>query len=1035
MKLWLAIFAALLSFPSSATQGMALQAGRGQTDDEPAGLFPPAEAATPAAAIKPAGQLQAEEQSQMQEENKRSSDGRVGLNFQDEPWIEVIPHFAEEAGFSLQHVERWPAETFNLKDKSRYTPLEALDQLNRSLAGLKQPFTLIRKGNLLLLKPVNEAISDELIDTVRPEDLDERGLFELMIVVFDLGDLADFDNQIFADLKTQVSPQNVKHFHELKTANQVQVRETGARLRVIRDIIEVAKKKRADEKPSLMKYTLKFQDAETFIAVAGAQLGIPEGKTSNEKGTISITPSTFGDQLYVSGTKKMLDRFASIAKIIDADPEIEANTEVRQQQYLHTYQITIDPKLAFDLLGTMLEGSDVRMQQDANSNAITVLGRKEDHDRVKESLAAVEGVTTKNFAIIVLERIPVAEALEVLQQVYRQTTSLVEEPTKGPVLLANTDLNQIIVSGSAQEVVEIETIARELDLRYKPVSSGLRTGFAMIKLNEKQKKRLESALPALLRQTGRENRFTIVRPSQRKGLDEKMRRDELQDENESDEELQRMLDEVPSANRSKSMSPSAVPQSNLQRKPASALQQASAFAFLALGPQRANFVSNFVLFQQDGGTTTSDPSANSYRPPREKKSISGAPIKFEFTEFGLTVESADLDAAEDIERAINEFLGESTELQLPVFFELQYRDAQEMQQLLENILGLSDGSSGGEGGGNLLGGILENALPGGNLLDGVLGADSESDVTSSLEGDVRFTVDVRFNTLHVIGATQNDLSYIGELIDYWDRSEGDTNPELAGKVRTIKVNHRDVQEVVDIIRGQLPDMIYDDQAKQGNQGGNGGDSAKLLQAMQALGGGKKGGGGANTATSGASGKKQTAVLGIDAANSIILVTGPQYIYDNIVRIVNEVDVAPAPRVTELLAGPYSQSLLDALLQQFGDNLMMNSGEADDPNSTNQKTQDAKPNEPKQSIRQEVERALNSNGANRGQQGRGAAGGRGNANGGGNRGGTTGGGGRGGANGGGRGGATGGGGRGGATGGGGRGGATGGGGRGGVRGGR
>ena len=554
----------------------------------------------------------------------------------------------------------------------------------------------------------------------------------------------------------------------------------------------------------------------------------------------------------------------------------------------------------------------------------------------------------------------------------------------------------------------------------------------MIPLTESQKSSLASVLPDLLGKVGRDNPFNIVRPSQRKNIDERIRRGELQREDQSEDEkfqeMQEMLDELPSANRSRSKFPAAVPQTNLHKKPASALQQVSALAFLALGPQRANLVSNLALFQQNDGMATSDPDVSGYRAPPEKKSINGAPIEFRFNEYGLTIDTRDLDAADDIEAAIKEFLGESTVVQLPTFFELKYRDAQETQQLLENTLGLSDGSGGGDAGGNPLGGIMNNLVPGGDLLDGLLGDSGGSDLESGLEGDVRFTVDVRFNTLIVIGATGNDLSYITSLIDHWDRPEAETKAEVNGRTRTIKVFHRDVVELVDIIKAQLPEMIYDDQAQQGKQGAGGGEVAQMMKAVQALQGGKGGGGGGTTSSAG--GEKQTVKLGVDTASSLILVTGPESLYEEILAIVKDLDVAPGPRVTELLPGSYSQSLLDALLSQFEGKLMLQSSSEDSPNGgANQKSQDGSGNEKQTAqdrARQEaIQRAFSE--ANRQQGGRGGrgganqAGGRGGANQGG-RGGATGG--RGGATGG-RGGATGG--RGGATtgGGGGRGGATGG----------
>jgi len=130
MKLSLAIFATSLSFLLSASQGMAFQ----ERNSLPA--------TRKAAMAEAPAKIQAE----APENEQRGMDGEKRFpfgHFQETEWSEVIPTFCDDAGFSLQNVDEWPKGTFSLKDKDKYTALEALDQLNRSLAGLSQPFTLI----------------------------------------------------------------------------------------------------------------------------------------------------------------------------------------------------------------------------------------------------------------------------------------------------------------------------------------------------------------------------------------------------------------------------------------------------------------------------------------------------------------------------------------------------------------------------------------------------------------------------------------------------------------------------------------------------------------------------------------------------------------------------------------------------------------------------------------------------------------------------------------------------------------------------
>ena len=974
MKLWLAIFAATLSLPSTAAHGVALlQVNRGETEA-------PAESSASAASQKPAGQMQAGEL----DENVGLADGRIRFKFQDKEWTEVIPWFAEEAGLYLQHTDTWPKNTFNLKDPGSYSPDEALDQLNRSLASLDKPFTLIRNGKLLWLKPVNGKIIDELIETVEPEDLNNRGLFELMNVVFDLGDLDEAQvNQVAEDSKTQLTDSNTKNLQVFKASNQLQVRDIGVRLRNIRDIIETAKRKAADDKPSLVTYQLKFQDTETFVKVVGAQLGIPDGKATSEDGLITIISEPLSNRLYVSGTKQKLDRFFAIAKIVDSDPNVESEQLSIEQPFLRTYPITVDPKLAFDLLSTMLEGSDARMQQDENSGAITVLGRKEEHERVKESLAAVEDVSNKTFDIINLEKAPVNEVLGVLQRIYVQPTSLTEPANAGPVLLSNETTQQIIVSGTPKEVSDIRSIALQYDALHQPAETGPRSSTVILPMNKRDQDRLLPALSDLLSTKNLDNAFNIVRPSQRKDMDERIRRGRMQNSiDKSDEELmEELIGPPPSANRSRSRStpPRWVPQSKLQKKPASALQRVSALAFLALGVQRASLISNVAILQQDGGTASLGSGSRDFPTRAEKESVPGAPIEFRFNEYGLTIESDDLDAVDDMRAAIENFLGDSGEVQSHTIFELKHRDVKEMQLILENILGLSDGSGGGDAGGNPITGIVDNLVPGGNLLEGLFDGSSGSDAVSELEGDVRFSVDVRFNVLIVKGATGNDLSYITQLIDYFDRTEAETKPELFGSTQAIKVNFRDAQEVVELVKAQFPTIIYNDQAKQGNQGGGGGggDAVQALKALQAVTGGGRGGGGGNAAANDG-GQKQTVVLGVDAANNTIIVSGPDYMYDVILAFVKSVDIEPPPMFTEVLPiVPNFEFILEALKQTFPGKVKtsdVQDSQTDGSNNQNSQGDQTPAQERAAAIRRQIEGQVQRQGGGAGNRNGGAAGG-------------------------------------------------------------
>ena len=107
-------------------------------------------------------------------------------------------------------------------------------------------------------------------------------------------------------------------------------------------------------------------------------------------------------------------------------------------------------------------------------------------------------------------------------------------------------------------------------------------------------------------------------------------------------------------------------------------------------------------------------------------------------------------------------------VQIPTFYQLKHRDAQKMKQQLDRILELNDRPGDGEDGGVARAGEEDKKSPDKDLLDGLLEG-VEAEAISDFEGDVKFGVDVRSNTMVVTGATDNDLLKISKVIDHLDK--------------------------------------------------------------------------------------------------------------------------------------------------------------------------------------------------------------------------------------------------------------------------
>ncbi len=285
------------------------------------------------------------------------------------------------------------------------------------------------------------------------------------------------------------------------------------------------------------------------------------------------------------------------------------------------------------------------------------------------------------------------------------------------------------------------------------------------------------------------------------------------------------------------------------------------------------------------------------------------------------IRTDDLDAADDLERMIQDMINEAGSNERPTILFLKHRPVVEAKTFLESILGIDGGGGSGGGGlGGMLGGMVGNAIGGtaGNALGGLLGGgdDGSSDGGGGieLEGDVTIAIDVRFNSLVISGATSNDLDIIIELVDYVDQPGPPQDLNLLGETRVIPVIYRDPEELKSKIETQLSGYFRQATAPQGGAGGV--DQAQqqiqrqMAQAMQQLGNaGKK-----NRGSQDPEQEKSVATLGVDLATSSLLVTGPEFIYYEVLKLVDRLDVpdrTPKKNTTVSISGTSR-----AALEQF-----------------------------------------------------------------------------------------------------------------------
>jgi type II secretory pathway component GspD/PulD (secretin) len=873
--------------------------------------------------------LSQSQDSNPESKQERASDQKIRFNFEHEEWSVVIPWFAEQAGFSLQPINEWPEGTFYLIDDSEYTPMEGLDQLNHALRMRNPAFTLIRNRQMLILAALEDAsFPDDLIETVTPDELDNRGKYETIICVFDLGELNIAE--MFEELSPMVSRSNENFFAQFPAANQIRVRETGGTLRIMRDLIERAK---INRKTRLEVYTLKNVDAESFMLTARGQLGIAAGQDTSADKSISVTQEPFGRRLFVNANESMHRRFKEVAAAIDVSAKDDSDIQVKPQRF-QQYPILVDPELGRGMIEFVLEGRPgAKMEQDKVNNSVMVWGTDEDHALVEQALKAISEVSGVAFEIIPLQHGEAKLILPAVQNLIGQTLGAEAKPD-APVVLADSEKNSIIVRGKAKDVEDIKRMVLQLDATAMSEISGIRTDTRVIPIDERDAERLPDLLEFLLEGEGRKNRIQVILPSERKDFRSNSLRGNIPDSKD--------IEDGPGPESESDRDDGS--SSNIQFD--SYLNGGLLFATQLPGFSGIFGAGLFMTPRQDQDEDTSSPArrpqdTQGYKPPDEIESVPGADIEARFVEGNVVLKSRDLDALDDLVFAIERFVGEKSGLESPTLLPIKHRNVNDIKSFLEAQFGMASAGGGGDAG-NPLASMAKNMVPGvGGLLDGLLGGGGGgTSASTELEGDVKFTMDVPMNYLFVAGATTNDLDLITMFVEMLDQPNPSHEVDLVGKTYPIKIEHRDPEEVKRMVEESVPQYIdkssTDAQPQQNNQ------AAEMAKVMAQLAGGGRGGNNA-----GQEQKESKARLTVDVDRSYLLVTGPEHIYLKVEEIVKRVDIPSEDKPKKLSYVERPQidpdTLKTMLENSFGTKIEIKSSEQESDQSQTGATGQARTN--------------------------------------------------------------------------------------------
>lgn len=769
------------------------------------------------------------------------------INFRHAPWADVLEWFAKEADLSL-HLDAPPEGTFNYTDSRSFTPNQAIDLMNRVL--LLKGYTLVRSERLLTLLDLEDTIPPQLVEYVSPEELDERGDFEIVKCLFHLTKLDPLDAQ---EEIAKIVDERQGSVVAFPKTGQIMVTDTAGKLKTIRTMIERFENPTAGQADGIVQIMLKNVGPEEVLAIARPLLGLAEEENAND--TIKIALDPFSSRLFATGDRKMIVRLQEVVTMVDVAPDASNALPALEQPQLMTYPIVkADPAQVLQVMQTLLAGlPDVRLAVDPVTNKLIVLARPLEHRTILETLKQLEG-TADQLKVIQLRLMDPQLMILAINKLFASGDE--EGAADGPKVDGDPTTMKLWVRGSAAQIAQIEELVEALD-GPSDGDGGLRRNVRLLPLNGGA---ASSALDSLelLWPTIRPNKLRILTPSKMGSTLPERHPGSAREQEPETPEPAPAPDPSPAPPEKKPEAKAADPDRNT-----------------AIEKTTFSFASMLQEVEEAAEETKADDEAEGKSKDEGEKS----PIIVSVTPNGLVIASDDLDALDDFEALLQTLIGGSTLLSNePTIFWLKYVKADQAASILNQVVNGASAS----GGGSLLGDVASNMLGdvGGGLLGAALGVGSGGG--SVISGAASIVPDARLNAL-IVQASATDLNLIERLLPAIDREASPEEVLTEGRPKMIPVDYMDATEMANIVKAVFPNRIV--AAASGQQQQRQPNPEDFIRALR--GGGGRSGGGRGGSNAEIEPAKMT--IGVDARSNSLIVAAPEPLFREVETLVKQID--------------------------------------------------------------------------------------------------------------------------------------------------
>lgn len=799
-----------------------------------------------------------EQSSAMQPLSRPSVDGKLSFNFRYQPWQDVLDWFAEQSDLSLV-IESPPSGTFNYTDSRSYTPAEALDVLNSVL--LTKGYTLVRRDRMLVLVNLEDGIPPNLVTDVPLEELDDRGEYELVRVLFQVRNMTP--EAASEEISRMIGPQG--NVVVLPRAGMLQVTETAGRIRAIRKVIQAIERPDSSALGDIKPYELEYASAANVLPVLRQMLGIPADAFSTPEATLQLAVDTSsGNRLLAFGTPEMVDRLEEVLKLVDVPQAAGGPIDALQ---LEVYPVNqADPEATLLVLQTLMaEEPGTRLAADPQTGNIVALATLANHATIRATLAQMQE-DARQIEVIPLVSVDPQLALLSVTKLFGIAAGEEADP-RAPIVDADLSTNSLLVRGSRAQIDQIKTLLGQMGESEDSVFASTEKG--NVRLLPLTSSEARSALDQLdqIWPTIRSNPIRMVspatairsyRPAEQGSMNEPAAdsfdlNDWFRFEGESPREPPLPTDRGASTRRTKA---------------------------------------TLAVYRETEETAPTEP-------PLTNKP--GAPIMVAPGPSGLMIASDDLEALDAFERLLEAATMQtgSGGREYAVFY-LKHAKAATASAILQEIFGGTTAS------GDLMSGIADAALGdiGGGLMGDLLGLGGGASTGFSATG-VDIVTDTRLNAL-IVYARPEDIDMVFRLLQILDQRIGPTEVEAEGVARLIPVVNSSASQVAEVVK-----QIYSNRL----EGGGGGQPSPedLIRALRNAG---PGGGGADAQ------EPAKMAIGVDTRSNSLVVRAPDALFNEVRTLVEQLDTVQLDSVqaTQIVSLKHSnpEAVKEALGTILGD---------------------------------------------------------------------------------------------------------------------